>query len=85
MAPVAPTQPLASPCPPNAATDSILVMFKTGIDRQQRLLSIQRAGRDLRFKHIAGGRLAKVMVPQGVDRDTLLKKRWPLPRPLYHH
>ncbi|WP_417357185.1 S8 family serine peptidase [Gallaecimonas pentaromativorans] len=69
---------------PSAATDSILVMFKTGIDRQQRLLSIQSAGgklraldsagRDLRFKHLAGGRLAKVMVPQGMDRDALLKK-----------
>ncbi|EKE77018.1 S8 family serine peptidase [Gallaecimonas xiamenensis] len=69
---------------PAAASDSLLVIFKPGVDRTERLATINSAGaslrsldasgRDLRYKHVAGGRLAKVMVPQGADRDAILKK-----------
>ncbi|WP_406664894.1 S8 family serine peptidase [Gallaecimonas sp. GXIMD1310] len=67
-----------------AATDAVLVVFKQGIDRTDRirvvrsaggnLHNLDAAGRDSRFKHLLGGRLAKVALAAGADRDAVLKK-----------
>ena len=64
--------------------NSILVMFKPGVAKQQRLDVVQNAGgvlrqldadgRDLKMRYVAGGRIVKVQLPQGVDRARMIKK-----------
>ncbi|MCC5851560.1 MAG: S8 family serine peptidase [Alkalimonas sp.] len=70
--------------PQQAADDSILVVFKPGTGKAEREMVMRRSGvslreldaqgRDVRMKHVADGRIAKVRIPQGVDRDYLIKK-----------
>lgn len=70
--------------PQQAADDSILVVFKPGVGKAERISVMQRAGvslreldaegRDVRMQHIADGRIAKVKLPRGVHRDHLIKK-----------
>ncbi|OCW97300.1 S8 family serine peptidase [Alishewanella sp. HH-ZS] len=67
-----------------AADDSILVMFKPGVNKQQRETLIRRTGaslrqldaqgRDLAFQHVADGRIVKVRVPKGVNKDFVMKQ-----------
>ncbi len=67
-----------------AADDSIMVMFKPGVTKQQRETVIRRTGaslrqldaqgRDLAFKHVADGRIAKIRVPKGVNKDFVMKQ-----------
>lgn len=69
---------------PDSDSDSILVMFKPGVSKQQReslikhqgasLRQLDDMGRDPRMKHVAQGRIVKVLVPSGVNAETLLKK-----------
>ncbi|KKO50462.1 peptidase S8 [Arsukibacterium sp. MJ3] len=66
------------------ADDSILVMFKPGVSKQERVSTIKRSGaslrqldaqgRDIKMRHIADGRIAKIKVPKGVNRDYLIKQ-----------
>ena len=66
------------------ADDSILVMFKPGVSKEERLSIVKRSGaslrqldtqgRDLKMRHIADGRIAKVMVPKGLNHDFLIKQ-----------
>ncbi|MEO3679860.1 S8 family serine peptidase [Rheinheimera sp. FR7-31] len=68
----------------SAAQDSILVMFKPGVSKQERVDVIKRngaslrqldaQGRDMKMRYVADGRIVKVQVPKGVDRDRLIKK-----------
>ncbi|MDP4537428.1 S8 family serine peptidase [Alkalimonas collagenimarina] len=70
--------------PQQAADDSILVVFKPGVGKAERMSVMQRAGvslreldaegRDIRMQHIADGRIAKVKLPSGVHRDHMIKK-----------
>ncbi len=70
--------------PSAAADDSILVMFKHGVSKQDRVSAVKRSGasmrqlddqgRDLKMRHIADGRIAKIMVPKGINRDFLIKQ-----------
>lgn len=70
--------------PQQAAEDSILVVFKPGVGKAEREMVMRRSGvslreldaqgRDIRMKHVADGRIAKVRLPQGVHRDHLIKK-----------
>lgn len=67
-----------------AASDSVLVVFKPGVSKQERTavlkthgVSIRYAdsdGLDRRSRHLADGRIAEIAVPKGVNRDALLKK-----------
>ena len=70
-----------------AATDdkgAILVMFKPGVSKQERetlikqngasLRQLDAQGRDMKMRYVADGRIVKVKVPKGVDRDHLIKK-----------
>lgn len=67
-----------------AADDSIMVMFKPGVTKQQResivrstgasLRQLDAQGRDIAFKHVADGRIAKIRVPKGVNKDFLIKQ-----------
>jgi serine protease len=64
--------------------ESILVMFKPGVTKQQRenivqqqgasLRQLDAQGRDMKMRYVADGRIVKVQVPKGVDRDELVKK-----------
>lgn len=64
--------------------ESILVMFKPGVSKQQRetvvkqqgasLRQLDAQGRDMKMRYVADGRIVKVKVPKGVDRDELVKK-----------
>ncbi|MGP9800947.1 S8 family serine peptidase [Rheinheimera sp. NSM] len=64
--------------------DSILVMFKPGVSKQERqqlitqqgasLRQLDAQGRDMKMRYVADGRIVKVNVPKGVDRDHLIKK-----------
>jgi len=64
--------------------DSILVMFKPGVSKQERqqlitqqgasLRQLDAQGRDMKMRYVADGRIVKVKVPKGVDRDHLIKK-----------
>ncbi|WP_213997513.1 S8 family serine peptidase [Arsukibacterium sp.] len=66
------------------ADDSILVMFKPGVSKQERVAVVKRSGaslrqldsqgRDIKMRHIADGRIAKINVPKGVSRDFLIKQ-----------
>jgi len=67
-----------------ASDDAILVMFKPGVSKQERESVIQRngaslrqldaQGRDMKMRYVADGRIVKVHVPKGVNRDHLIKK-----------
>lgn len=67
-----------------AADDSILIMFKPGVAKQERqtlikqtgasLRQLDAEGRDLRMRHVAQGRIHKVKIPKGVNRDFILKQ-----------
>jgi serine protease len=64
--------------------DSILVMFKPGVSKQERqqlitqqgasLRQLDAQGRDMKMRYVADGRIVKVKVPKGVNRDHLIKK-----------
>ncbi|KKO46462.1 peptidase S8 [Arsukibacterium ikkense] len=66
------------------ADDSILVMFKPGASKQERVSAVQRTGanlrqlddqgRDIKMRHVADGRIAKIRVPKGINRDNLIKQ-----------
>lgn len=66
------------------ADDSILVMFKPGVSKQERVSIVKRSGaslrqldtqgRDIKMRHIADGRIAKIKVPKGINRDFLIKQ-----------
>jgi subtilisin family serine protease/subtilisin-like proprotein convertase family protein len=66
------------------AEDSILVMFKPGVSKQERqqlitqqgasLRQLDAQGRDMKMRYVADGRIVKVNVPKGVNRDHLIKK-----------
>ncbi|CAM3825237.1 S8 family serine peptidase [Rheinheimera salexigens] len=68
----------------SSAEESILVMFKPGVSKQQResvvlrqgasLRQLDAQGRDMKMRYVADGRIVKVQVPKGVDRDALIKK-----------
>lgn len=67
-----------------SSDNSILVLFKPGVAKQQRLDAVQNAGgilrqldangRDLKMRYVADGRIVKVQLPQGADRDRMIKK-----------
>lgn len=67
-----------------SSDNSILVLFKPGVAKQQRLDVVQNAGgilrqldadgRDLKMRYVADGRIVKVQLPQGADRDRMIKK-----------
>ncbi|MGI5310557.1 S8 family serine peptidase [Rheinheimera sp. WS51] len=67
-----------------SSEDSILVMFKPGVSKQQRvnlinnqglsLRQLDAQGRDMKMRYVADGRIVKVMIPKGVNRDELIKK-----------
>ena len=66
-----------------ATDDSILVMFKHGVSKQERqalikqngasLRQLDAQGRDVKMRYIADGRIVKVSVPKGADRSRLIK------------
>src|SRR5690606_2214781 len=68
----------------NSAENAVLVMFKHGVSKQERETVIQQhgaslrqldaQGRDMKMRYVADGRIVKVQVPKGVDRDHLIKK-----------
>lgn len=70
--------------PQQAADDSILVVFKPGVGKAERMSVMKRAGvslreldaegRDVRMKHVADGRIVKVKLPRGAHRDHMIKK-----------
>lgn len=74
----------AAAATPSADGDSILVMFKPGVSKQQRvelikqngasLRALDEYGRDVKMKYVADGRIVKVNIPKGVSRDHLIKK-----------
>lgn len=63
---------------------AVLVMFKHGVSKQEREAVIQQhgaslrqldaQGRDMKMRYVADGRIVKVQVPKGVNRDHLIKK-----------
>lgn len=67
-----------------AASDSVLVIFKPGVTQQQRLSVLNKHGVVLRYaskdgldsrsRHLLEGRIAELAVPKGINRDLLLKK-----------
>ncbi|MDP5191932.1 S8 family peptidase, partial [Rheinheimera baltica] len=67
----------------SAPDDSILVMFKHGVSKQERqalikqngasLRQLDAQGRDVKMRYIADGRIVKVSVPKGADRSRLIK------------
>lgn len=67
-----------------AADDSILVMFKPGVTKQQRETLVRRTGaslrqldaqgRDIAFQNVAEGRIVKVRIPKGVNKDFVMKQ-----------
>lgn len=69
---------------PSDPQNAILVMFKPGVSKQERQQVIQKQGaslrqldeqgRDLKMRYVADGRIVKVLVPKGTDRDTLIKR-----------
>ena len=79
---------LSTPALTSAATtddkSAILVMFKPGVSKQERetlikqngasLRQLDAQGRDMKMRYVADGRIVKVQVPKGVDRDRLIKK-----------
>ena len=68
----------------SGAEDAVLVMFKPGVSKQERvnlikqngasLRQLDAQGRDMKMRYVADGRIVKVKVPKGVDRDHLIKK-----------
>ena len=64
--------------------DAILVMFKPGVAKQERIDVVKGAGaslrqlddqgRDMKMRYVADGRIIQVKVPKGADRDRLIKK-----------
>lgn len=64
--------------------NAILVMFKPGVSKQERetlihnsgasLRQLDAQGRDMKMRYVADGRIVKVLVPKGVDRDKLMKQ-----------
>ena len=70
--------------PPSAPDNAILVMFKPGVSKQERqniihnhgasLRQLDDQGRDLKMRYVADGRIVKVLVPKGTDKDTLIKR-----------
>ncbi|WP_341502131.1 S8 family serine peptidase [Gallaecimonas sp. GXIMD4217] len=68
----------------DAASDSVLVIFKKGTQAAERhavarghglsLRDRDGDGRDDRMKHVMGGRIAKLSLAKGQDRDALLKR-----------
>lgn len=68
----------------SGAEDAVLVMFKPGVSKQERvnlikqngasLRQLDAQGRDMKMRFVADGRIVKVKVPKGVDRDHLIKK-----------
>lgn len=67
-----------------AASDSVLVVFKPGVSKQERASVLKTHGVSMRFadadgldsrtRYLADGRIAEIKVPKGVNRDVLLKK-----------
>lgn len=67
-----------------AADDSILVMFKPGVTKQQRETLVRRTGaslrqldaqgRDIAFQNVAEGRIVKIRIPKGVNKDFVMKQ-----------
>lgn len=67
-----------------ASDDAILVMFKPGVSKVERenvvkqhgasLRQLDDQGRDVKMRHVADGRIVKVKLPKGLDRDHLIKK-----------
>lgn len=67
-----------------AASDSVLVVFKPGVSKQERTAVLKIHGVSMRYadadgfdrrsRHLADGRIAEIAVPKGVNRDALLKK-----------
>lgn len=67
-----------------AASDSVLVVFKPGVSKQERAAVLKTHGVSLRYadadgfdsrsRYLADGRIAEITVPKGVSRDVLLKK-----------
>lgn len=70
--------------PPSDPDNAILVMFKPGVSKQERQNLIQKQGaslrqldeqgRDMKMRYVADGRIVKVLVPKGTDKDTLIKR-----------
>ena len=68
----------------SGAEDAVLVMFKPGVSKQERvnlikqngasLRQLDAQGRDMKMRYVADGRIVKVNVPKGVNRDHLIKK-----------
>ncbi|SEH97080.1 PKD domain-containing protein [Rheinheimera pacifica] len=68
----------------SSAENAVLVMFKHGVSKQERETVIQQhgaslrqldaQGRDMKMRYVADGRIVKVQVPKGVQRDHLIKK-----------
>ncbi|MEH8017832.1 S8 family serine peptidase [Rheinheimera muenzenbergensis] len=64
--------------------DAILVMFKPGVGKQERIDAVKGSGaslrqlddngRDMKLRYVADGRIVKVTLPKGADRDKLIKK-----------
>ena len=69
---------------PSAPDNAILVMFKPGVSKQERqniihnqgasLRQLDEHGRDLKMRYVADGRIVKVLLPKGADKDTLIKR-----------
>ena len=67
-----------------ADDDSLLVMFKQSVTKEQRqdliknaggsLRALDDSGRDIAMRHIADGRIAKVNVRNAKQRDALIKR-----------
>ncbi|HEY9041980.1 MAG TPA: S8 family serine peptidase [Rheinheimera sp.] len=59
-------------------------MFKPGVSKQERqniihnqgasLRQLDEHGRDLKMRYVADGRIVKVLLPKGADKDTLIKR-----------
>ncbi|GAA0541654.1 S8 family serine peptidase [Rheinheimera aquimaris] len=59
-------------------------MFKPGVSKQERqnlihkqgasLRQLDEQGRDMKMRYVADGRIVKVLVPKGTDKDTLIKR-----------
>ena len=70
--------------PPSDPDNAILVMFKPGVSKQERqniihnqgasLRQLDEQGRDLKMRYVADGRIVKVLLPKGADKDTLIKR-----------
>lgn len=67
-----------------AASDSVLVIFKPGVTVQQRLSVLNKHGVTLRYaskdgldsrsRYLLDGRIAELAIPKSANRDLLLKK-----------